>query len=458
MDEYTPRPYQVIIRDTILDRQRCIINASMGLGKTAATLDALTGLHLLVGGPTLVVAPKRVAIATWPDEVARWSCFAHLRVEVVVGTPIQRTQALHRDADIYCINYEGLTWLAAQKRRPTFRVIVADECTRLKSFRKGGHGGQRARALAGLSCEAFIGLTGTPCPNGLMDLWGQYYFVDGGRRLGKTYTAFKNRWFRAEHPGAGFVKLVPQEGAQEQITDRVRDVTFTVDARDWFPELEVPIFTRVPVALPEDARKIYNQMHREYLALLESGVSVEASSAAVKIGKCLQIASGMLYTDDDHHFETIHDEKLHALESIIEEASGMPVLVAYHFQSDLIRLQKKIPRGRVLDADPRTQREWNTGNIPVLFAHPASAGHGLNLQHGGNIIAFFSHSWNLENRLQAIERIGPMRQLQSGYNRKVFVYDIVATRTVDELVLARHEGKITTQDQFLSACKEIACP
>ena len=454
----TPREYQDVILEHILQTPRSAVWAGMGMGKTIATLTALDILELTEPGPTLVLAPLRVASSTWPDEAVKWSHLKNTKVVAVVGNPTQRRAALKVDASIYTTNYENLPWLVNHfgKNWP-FRKVVADESTKLKGFRLR-QGGIRARSLGRVAhskVDRFIELTGTPSPNGLMDLWGQAWFLDQGQRLGRSFGAFTSRWFQSIQVGAdrNAVKLEPLPFAQSQIEDRLRDLCLSLDARDYF-NIDEPIVNVVRVELPPKARRAYQEMEKEMFIELECGTEIEAFNAASKTIKCLQLANGAIYTDEaGNKWTETHDAKLQALESIVAEASGMPVLVAYHFKSDLVRLQKAFPRGRQLDKDPQTIRDWNAGKIPVLFAHPASAGHGLNLQDGGNIIAFFGHWWNLEEYQQIIERIGPTRQKQAGHDRPVFIYHIVATGTVDELVMARRDSKKEVQELLLESMK-----
>jgi SNF2 family DNA or RNA helicase len=302
----------------------------------------------------------------------------------------------------------------------------------------------RGRALAQIAhtkVHRWTNLTGTPSPNGLKDLWGQQWFVDGGQRLGRSYTAFESRWFRPMKGDRGYHAMEPLENAQEQIQQVLRDCTISLDPADWF-DLEKPIVREVYVDLPSGARRLYQDMERRMFMEIDDS-PIEALNAASRTIKCLQLANGAAYTDESGNWKEVHDEKLKALEDIVE-AAGMPVLVAYHFKSDLARLAKAFPRGRSLDQNPQTIRDWNAGKIPVLFAHPASAGHGLNLQDGGNILAVFGHWWNLEEYQQIIERIGPVRQLQAGHRRPMFIYHIVARGTVDEDVMMRRETKPLT--------------
>ena len=421
----------------------------MGGGKTVTTLTALDSLSVVEDVfPALVLAPLRVARSTWPDEVKKWPHLAHLRVSVITGTPKQRERALAAEADIYCTNYDNLVWLRKELGdKWPFKTVVADEFTRLKSYRIR-QGGSRARALGQVAhthVSRFIGLTGTPAPNGVKDLWGQIWFLDQGERLGKTFSAFEQRWFRKGYDG---YSLVPYDHTQKEVEDKLRDICLTVQGL----QVDEPITSPVYVDLPPMARKVYDAMEKELFTIInEEGV--EAANAAVRTQKCLQLANGALYTDDEGNWEPAHDAKLDALESIIEEANGAPVLVAYNFKHDLERLRGRFRQGRVLDADPDTIREWNAGRISLLFAHPASAGHGLNLADGGNILAFYGVDWNLENDMQIIERIGPMRQKQAGHNRPVFVYRILARNTVDDLVMERLTTKKSTQEVLLEALK-----
>lgn len=458
--KFTPRPYQEEIIDHILRHPRCAVFAGMGMGKTSSTLFALDFIKDVFGEtPALVLAPLRVAQSTWPDEVRKWSELSGLRVSPIIGDAKTRAAAVDTKADIYTCNYENLPWLvnylAKTRKSWPFPTIVADESTRLKGHRARG-GGVRTRALAAVAFAAkrFIALTGTPAPNGIQDLWGQFWFLDKGARLCESYSRFEQRWFKVVQVGADAfaVKLVPYDWSQKDIQDRIKDISITVKAEDHFP-IKDPIVTNVAVELPPDARKLYEKLKREAYAELEDGAAVEAFNAAAVTMKCLQVASGVLY-DEDRVAHDVHDAKLDALASIVEESAGAPVLVAYHWKADVARIKKRFPYARELDKNPNTIREWNAGKIPMLLAHPASAGHGLNLQDGGNILVFYSHWWDLEARMQIIERIGPTRQHQAGHNRPVFIYNIVAKRTMDETVISRVETKRSVQEVLLDAMKK----
>ena len=447
--DFTPHDYQEDIIDWICENRRCAVWAPMGGGKSVSTLTALDRLSVVEEVyPALILAPLRVARSTWPDEIKKWSHLSHLRVSVISGTPKQRERAARADADIFTTNYDNLVWLRKFFGDDwPFRTVIADEATRLKSFRLR-QGGSRARALGQVAhthVTRFVNLTGTPAPNGVKDLWGAQWFLDQGERLGRTFSAFEQRWFRKGYDG---YSLVPYDHTQAEVEGRLKDICLTVTGLD----VDEPIVNPIYVDLPPMARKVYDAMEKEMFAVLnEEGV--EAANAAVRTQKCLQLANGALYIDDAGNWEEAHAAKLEALESIVEEANGAPVLVAYNFKHDLQRLQSRFRQGRVLDADPNTIKQWNAGQIPLLFAHPASAGHGLNLADGGNILAFFGVNWNLEEHMQIIERIGPMRQKQAGYDRPVLVYPILARRTMDDLVMERLSSKRSVQDVLLEAMK-----
>ena len=450
--KFCPRPYQTMIRDHILDVPRCAIWAGMGMGKTTSTLDAIDTLALIDDAPVLVLAPLRVARSTWPQEAAKWDHLKAMNITPIVGSESERHLAIKLDAQIHTMNYENLEWLVSYwGNRWPYRTVVADESTKLKGFRLR-QGGKRAQALGRVShtkIKRFVQLTGTPSPNGLSDLWGQAWYLDAGQRLGRTFTAFEQRWFRTAPNGFGLVAL---PHAQAEIQDKLRDLCLTVDAKDWF-DLREPIVNNIFVDLPAKARKHYAEMEKEMFTCIEIH-DVEAFGAAARTIKCLQIANGAAYVGESNtEWKELHDVKLQALQSIVEEAAGASVLVAYHFKSDLVRLMRAFPQGKSLDSDPDTIRRWNAGHISILFAHPASAGHGLNLQDGGNILVYFGHWWNLEERMQILERIGPTRQMQAGHDRAVFVHNIIARDTVDELVIERVQSKRAVQDILLDAMK-----
>ena len=456
--QFAPRDYQNIIIDHILQHPRCGVWAGMGMGKSVSTLTAIDILNLVQPGLTLAIAPLRVASSTWPEEADKWEHLENIKVSPVIGSIYERRAALRRDANVFTINYENLPWLLEEYGTNwPFTKVVADESTKLKSFRTR-QGGKRAHALAMVAhskVKRFIELTGTPSPNGLADLWGQAWYLDRGNRLGKTFSAFEKRWFQKIQVGSDrfATRLEPLPHAQREIEDALRDLCVSLNAKDYF-DISEPITHVVEVELPEKARKLYKAMEKDMYIDLNKNTAVEAFDAGSKTMKCLQLASGAIYTNEKNtEWAEVHDAKLQALEEIVGKAAGMPVLVAYHFKSDLVRLKKAFPKGRELDQNPKTIKDWNAGKIPLLFAHPASAGHGLNLQDGGNIIAFFTHWWDLEQFQQIIERIGPTRQAQAGHDRPVFVYHIVARGTVDNVVMKRRDTKRAIQELLMENLK-----
>lgn len=454
---FKPREYQKLIISHIIKTPRCAVFAGMGMGKTVSTLFAIDYLQKIEGaGGALILAPLRVAASTWPGECDKWQGLG-VNVIPIIGTPKDRIKAINTPANAYSINYDNLPWICEYfGDNWPFDIIVADESTRLKSFRLGGGGSKRAKCLSKVAWRAsrFIELTGTPAPNGLLDLWGQIYFLDRGARLGRSMTAYQSRYFRAKKVGRSpfAVKWEPCEFSPQRIHEKLLDLCISLDAADYFP-IDTPINVQIPVSLPPAAQSVYKELQKEMFAKLGSGEIIEAMNAAAMTVKCLQLASGAVYTDGGK-YEYIHDEKIEALKSIIEEAAGAPVLVAYHWKFDAELILKAIPGARLLDKSPQTIKDWNAGKIPVMLAHPASAGHGLNLQDGGNILVFYSHWWDLEQYQQIVERIGPTRQFQAGHPRPVFIYHIIAADTVDGLVMKRRESKRSIQDILLEALKK----
>ena len=357
---YTPRPYQPLMIDHVLEHKRCALWVDMGLGKTLATLTALDYLGAVEDVfPILVIGPKRVARDVWTKECDKWEHLAHLACVPIIGDAKHRTWAVKQDSPIFSINYEGLVWLTEYwGDRWPYKTVVADESTKLKGYRGSyrthpktgkvylqGAGGVRARALGTVAHEKvtrFIELTGTPCPNGLEDLWGAVWYLDRGERLGRTFEGFKQRWFHAKYNGFG---VDPNPGADKEIHEKLTDICLAVNAADWF-DLEEPIVNNIFVDLKADARRLYAEMEKDMFIQL-SDATAEAFGAAAKTQKCLQLASGAVYIDPGvqsdsepraKKWRAIHDEKLEALDSIIEEAAGAAVLVAYEFRSDLARI------------------------------------------------------------------------------------------------------------------------
>lgn len=463
--EFQPRSYQEAILKHQLGLDRSNVWAGMGTGKTVCVLTAIDFEKNVLGQdtPVLVLAPKRVALMTWRQEVAKWRHLQHLRVNVAIGPESFRHAMINKPHDVLVTNYDTLPWLIEYySHRWKWRTVVADESTRLKSFRlkQGGHRAQALASIAHSQVDRWVNLTGTPSPNGLRDLWGQNWFVDKGKRLGLSFSAFEDRWFswqtakEMNKPRETRV-LVPTATAQTDIEGLMRDVTITVRAKD-FMDLPPLVTNDIYVELPPLARRHYKELEKDLFTTLSSGENINAANAAVKTMKCLQCANGALYTDENGTWAEVHDAKIDAMRSVVEEAAGAPLLVAHQFKSDADRLLRAFPFARRLDNNPDTVTAWNAGKIPMLLAHPKSAGHGLNLQHGGNIIVFFGLWWSLEEHQQIIERIGPTRQAQSGYDRPVFVHRIVAARTIDEVVIDRLEGKGSVQDLLLASMGRAA--
>lgn len=477
---FTPRPYQGLATDHMLSVPRCALWAGMGLGKTVSTLTALEALYLAgESAPTLILAPLRVARSTWSDEVKKWDHLAGLSVTPIVGTVKERTLALTADSQIFTTNYENLEWLVEKwGDRWPYRTIVADESTKLKNVRLSfqtrkrkdgsesdpflnGQGGKRARALGKIAhshVDRFIELTGTPASNGLKDLWGQLWFLDGGKRLGRSYDAFMRRWFELGYDGR---TVTPREFAEAQIHAAIADICLSIDAKDYF-DLADPIVNTIRVDLPKSVRKMYKEMEKEMFVQIAADRTASAVNAAAKTQKLIQLASGAIYVDPDvdsdsdpraKEWRAVHDAKLEALDDIIEEACGAPVIVVYEFRSDLARLQKAFPQGRVF-VSQKDENDFKAGRIPVLFVNPKACSHGVDgFQYVCNQMVFFTRNWSLENYQQIVERIGPVRQMQAGMNRPVFLHHIVAADTVDELVSERLEGKKSVQEILLNAMK-----
>jgi SNF2 family DNA or RNA helicase len=450
--EFTPRAWQPPMTNHLLQVERAALFCPMGSGKTTATYNALDALFLSgEDHPVLVLAPLRVARDTWPEDARKWNHLRHVSVMPILGTEAERRAAVRYDASVYTTNYENIGWLVEHYgERWPFRTVIADELSKLKSFRLR-QGGKRAAALAKIihpKVKRFIGLTGTPASNGLQDLWGQMWFLDGGVRLGRTFEAYKQRWFQKSHNGYGLNAL---PNAQAEIQEKLRDICLTVDLADYV-QIDKPVVNNIYVDLLPRARQLYQDMERKMFMELE-GHDVEAFNAAARTIKCLQIANGAAYVDDLGNWKEVHDEKLQALDDVVEEAAGAPVLVAYHFKSDLARLKKAFPDGIDI-ATPAGLAAAKKGEGRVWFGHPASIGHGVDgLQEHCNILVYFGHWWNLEERAQILERIGPTRQMQAGHKRPVFVHNIIARQTVDEDVIERVESKREVQDILLTAMK-----
>jgi SNF2-related domain len=464
-DRLILRPPQIPMVKFLRDVKRCGLWAGMGIGKTSAVLFALEMMRLMGEVddryPVLVAGPARVARDTWFDEAAKWAQFSHFIIVSLSGTPAERLQKLKQKAHIYTISYELLPWLVEHwLAKWPYRVVIADELERLKGFRekargtslnsaKSGASGKRAHAIGRVAhnlTDRWINLGGTPAPAGLKDLWGSTWFLDRGTRLGRTYTAFKERWFRLRWSGVG---IEPLPFAEKEIHAALADICLTVDPKDYF-DLKDPIVNPIKVRLPPKARALYDKLEKEMFVKLESGAHIDALTAAGLTNKCLQMANGAMYTQHPQ-WEEVHRAKLEALESVVSESGGMPLLVQYSFKSDKARILAAF-RGAVDLSTPKGLTAFKSGHSPMGVAHPDSMGHGIDgLQYVTNQLVRFGHIWKYGSTTQMFERIGPMRQLQANQDRAVFVHNIIASDTLDEEVLDAHTNHRSVQDALLLA-------
>ena len=392
-----------------------------------------------------MVAPLRVAEDTWTKESAKWDHLQGLRVVRVLGSQAQRICALETDADIYCINRENIPWLVKYYGTDwPFDGVVLDE---LSSFKSPSSKRFKAMRKVRPLIKHIVGLTGTPSPNGLIDLWAQIYLLDQGKRLGRTLTEYRNRYF---NPGRrnGYVVYdwVPKDGAEDEIYRRISDICISMKACDYLKLPERVDVVRT-VKLDDEAQTAYTEMKKEAVLELGPNEIVDAGTAAVVSGKLLQIANGAVY-DENGKTHIIHESKLDTLEDVIEAVNGRPVLVFYAYQHDLERIMQRFPQARKLEGSAEIDA-WNRGEIPILLAHPAGAGHGLNLQAGGNHIVWFGLTWSLELYQQANARI--YRQGVKG--ERVTITHLVTEGTIDEDVMRVLDGKATRQDALLEAVK-----
>ncbi|MTI95404.1 MAG: DEAD/DEAH box helicase [Firmicutes bacterium] len=393
----------------------------------------------------LVIAPLRVAETVWTSEAAKWEHLRHLRLSRVIGSQKQRLAALGVPADIYLINRENVEWLVNHYGKDwPFDMVVVDELSSFKSPKA-----RRFRALRKVRplVNRIVGLTGTPAPNGLIDLWAQVYLLDQGERLGKTVTGYRSRYFE---PGRGdrsrriIYNWEPKAGAEEAIHAKIADICISMKAADWL-ELPERITNVVPVNLSEKAAKQYKQLERKLLLPFAEG-DVVADTAAVLSNKLLQLANGAVY-DEHGGVQEIHQVKLEALADLIEAANGKPVLVFYNYRHDLDRIKQRFPGAKTLESAAEIHA-WNAGDIPLLLAHPASAGHGLNLQAGGHTIIWFGLTWSLELYQQANARLD-----RQGQQHNVIVHHLVSEGTMDEQVMLALDTKTAGQDALLAAVK-----
>lgn len=443
--EFKPHDYQAYAIDFIKTHPVAGLFLGMGMGKTISTLTALNDMMFdsFQVARCLVVAPLRVARDTWPAELTKWEHLKHLRASVIVGTAEERRQAIHTDADIYVINRENLPWLVKELGDAwPYDTVVIDE---LSSFKN--HKAARFKALMSRRkyMRRIIGLTGTPAPNSLEDLWAPFKLFDGGKRLLPYITHFRERYFDPDKRNGYQVfswKLKP--GAEDEIYEAISDVTVSMKTTD---HLDLPPLTtssRV-VHLDKAEREVYNQLKKDMLVHVDGEV-IDAGSAATLSNKLLQLSSGAIYAGEARTV-TVHSQKIDALEDIVEAANGHTVLVAYWFKHELERLLRHFPQGRLLST-AEDMSDWCSGKIPLAFIHPASAGHGLNLQSGGHILVWHTVPWSLELYEQTNARL-----FRQGQTEPVSIIHIEAANTIDQQVIKSLETKNQTQSALIEAVK-----
>jgi len=435
------KPYQQRARDFVLSATHCGLWLEMGLGKTAATLAAVKAL--LWSGDAkqvLVIAPKRVAMGVWSNEINKWAQFNDLSYQVLVGPAKLRMDRLKIPADIYVINYENLIWLVELwGEHWPYDCVVVDESTKLKA-----PSGKRFRALRRVRkyITRIVQLTGTPAPNGYLDLWSQVCLLDGGLRLGKSFGAYKRRWFRTTDYQGYRWELLP--GAKAEIDTRIVDLFISMRAEDYItlPEL---VINDIPLELSAWDKALYKDLENE-LFLQLGNTSIEVINAAAATGKCHQFANGAVYLVDPETRErsviSVHDLKLDALDSVIEEANGSPVMVAYWYNSDRDRLKERYPWAENITDSDDMEARWNAGEVSLMLVHPDSAGHGLNLQEGpGHDLFWFSLTWSCDLYEQLNKRLH-----RTGQQQRVIVHRPIVVGTLDEEMVERVETKMSVQE------------
>ena len=441
--KFTPHAYQKYAIDYIKTHPVTALFLDMGLGKTVTTLTAIRDLmyDTFEIQRVLVVAPLRVARDTWPEEIQKWDHLKELTCSVVVGNMVERRRALQKEADIYIVNRENLAWLY-QNSRLDFDMVVLDELSSFKNAQS-----KRFKAMKAMrpKVKRIVGLTGTPSGNGLMDLWAEFRLLDMGERLGKYISQYRSLYFKPDkRNGMVVFSYKPLPGAEEVIYHQIADITVSMKANDY---LEMPKLVSVAkeVTLSEKEKKRYDELKKSLVLELPGG-EVTAANAASLTMKLSQMANGAIYTDDKN-VVSIHDRKLDALEDLVESANGQPVLVAYWFKHDKDRIQKRMEARELKELQDFA--DWNARKIPVALIHPASAGHGLNLQQGGSILIWFGLTWSLELYQQTNARL--WRQGQQ--SRTVIIQHIVAKGTIDERILKVLEHKDGTQAALIDAVK-----
>jgi len=443
--KYSPHEYQSFATNFILERPVSAVFLDMGLGKSVITLTSIFDLCLdsFLIRKVLVIAPLRVARDTWPAEIEKWDHLKGLTYTVAIGNESERRAALMQAADIYLINRENVDWLVNKSRLPfDYDMVVIDE---LSSFK--AHGSKRFKALRRVrpKVKRIVGLTGTPSGNGLMDLWAEIGILDLGQRLGRFISHYRNTFFTPDKRNQQIIfSYKPLPGAEDEIYRLISDITISMRSTDYLKMPEC-IINEIPVRLSEKEHKSYETMKQDLVLSLE-GQEIDAGSAATLSNKLLQMANGAVYSDDGSVVQ-LHDRKLDALEDLIEAANGKPVLIAYWYKHDLERIQNRFPVTKLDTAE--SLKAWNKGEIPIAIIHPASAGHGLNLQSGGSTLVWFGLTWSLELYQQTNARL--WRQGQE--SDTVVIHHLVAQDTIDERVMKALKDKDHNQSALIDAVK-----
>ena len=446
---FQPHPYQAYCIDRLLTDTALGLYLDMGLGKTVITLTAIADLEYnrFQVSRALVIAPKKVAEATWQREASKWDHLRHLRFSAILGSEAKRIRALNTPADVWVINRENIPWLVEYCRNAwPFDMVVIDESSSFKN-----HRAKRFKALTWVRkyILRIVELTGTPAPNGLLDLWAQIYLLDGGQRLGKRITQFRERYFDPDQRGRDMVySYKPKDGAGHVIRQLIGDICVSMKAEDYIT-LPDCTYDDIPVVLDARAKQAYSRLEREMLLQVDES-TIDAGSAAVLTNKLLQLCNGAVY-DEQRHAVEIHRCKIDAFLETVEALGGQSVLVFYNFQHDLERIEAALSgsglRVRRLTG-PDEEAAWNNREIDILLAHPASCAYGLNLQQGGNHVIWFGLNWSLELYQQANKRLH-----RQGQASKVIIHHLVVTGGVDEDVIAALNDKCTTQDRLMQALK-----
>ncbi len=442
--KYMPHEYQSYATEFILSHPISAVFLEMGLGKSVITLSAIFDLCLdsFLVCKVLVIAPLRVARDTWPAEINKWDHLKGLSYSVAVGTEKERIDALKKQSTLYIINRENVDWLVHKSGIPFhFDMVVIDELSSFKSY-----GAKRFKSLLRVrpSVKRIVGLTGTPSSNGLMDLWAEFRILDLGQRLGRYISHYRNTYFTPDKRNAQIIfSYKPLAGAEEEIYKQISDITISMKSTDYLKMPEY-VSNEVFVTLSEKEWKVYSDFKEDMVANL-GGEEIDAVNAAVLSGKLLQMANGAVY-DSENKAHIIHDKKLDALEDLIEGANGKPVLVAYWFKHDLERIKDRFPVRQIKTS--KDIEDWNNGSIPIAVIHPASAGHGLNLQSGGSTLIWFGLTWSLELYQQTNARL-----YRQGQNETVIIHHILAKDTIDEDVIHSLTRKEKTQASLIDAVK-----